>query len=200
MDKPSELLLRSVLHDLANVLAGIQGVLELNPPGAPLSQRDRERCEAVLAEGNAVLERARHLAMGTLPERALEPGQDWRDQLRLELAPLGALFRCRLELVPEAAPELDQWPGPLLRGYARAVTRLVLPYARGGVLTLRLGAEPSEWVLRWGPPAPAPEDLRQGLEDRPGDTCGRWAERVGSALGAVLGACEGALEARIPRR
>ncbi len=191
--------MRSTLHDMANVLAGVKGLLDLNLPGQPFNLRDRQRLEAVIEEGIATLDRCRHLAMATLPEGPLEPGNLWRDQLLEELEPMGTLFRSRFELGFEGAAEWDQWPGPLLRGYVRAVTRQVLPYARGGTMTIQCGSAPDGWLLRWTPATALPEGLTAGSEDRPTDICSRWAVRLGSALGAAL-ACEaGSLCARIPR-
>ena len=39
MDKPAESLFRATLHDLANVLGGVRGIMELNPPGQPITAR-----------------------------------------------------------------------------------------------------------------------------------------------------------------
>ena len=71
MEKSSELLLRSALHDMANVLAGVRGIVDLNQPGQPLSQRDRDRLEAVIEEGVCTLNRCRHLTLDTLPDSLL---------------------------------------------------------------------------------------------------------------------------------
>jgi hypothetical protein len=200
MDKTSELLMRSTLHDMGNILAGVKGILDLNDPDQPISQRDRQRLEAVIDEGVATLDRARHLTMATLPEGALEAGPAWRDQLLEDLGPMATLFRSRYEISFEGAPEWDQWPGHRLRSYVRAVTRQVIPQAKGGVMSLGCVAGPDEWLLRWSPVPFLPESLAQGPEDGPADTCVRWAARVGSALGASLGLEGGALLARIPRQ
>jgi hypothetical protein len=199
MDKIPERLLRSTLHDLANVLAGAKGILDLNLPGQPLGPRDRQRLEAVIDEGIITLERCRHLAMATLPDGPLEPGPDWREQLLEELAPLATLFRSRFELVYEGAPEWDQWPGDLLRGYVRAVTRQVMPHARDAVMSIHCRAEAHEWRLQWSPAPALPESLGPNSGEAPQDICVRWAVRTGSALRSSL-ACEaGSLLARIPR-
>jgi hypothetical protein len=191
--------MRSTLHDMANVLAGVKGLMDLNVPGQPINLRDRQRMEAVIEEGIATLDRCRHLAMATLPDAPMEPGGPWRDQLLEELEPMGTLFRSRFELAFQGAPEWDQWPGALLRGYARAVTRQVLPYARGGTMAIQCGAAAEGWLLRWTPATAVPEGLTASSQDRPSDICSRWAVRVGSVLGASL-ACEaGSLCVRIPR-
>jgi hypothetical protein len=199
MDKSAEILMRSTLHDMANILGGIRGILDLTPAEQPVSQRDRQRLDAVLEEGIATLERCRHLALETLPDGPLEPGPEWRAQLLAELAPMGTLFRSRFELDFTGAPEWDQWPGGLLRSYIRAVTRQVLPFARGGTLCLRCDAGADGWRLRWSPAPSLPESL-SGCPDGPQlDICSRWALLVGSALGATLGWEAGAVHGRVPR-
>jgi hypothetical protein len=199
MEKTSEALIRSTLHDMANVLAGVRGIIDLTLPGQPISQRDRDRLGAVIQEGVATLERSRHLAVSTLPESDLEPGPTWREVLLEDLDPLGVLFRCRFELTYQGAPEWDQWPGKLLNDYVRAVTRQVLPYAKAAVLGITCCAGPDGWSLRWSPAPTLPEALTPGPEDRPMDICSRWAARAGAVLGASL-SCEGeSLVARLPR-
>jgi hypothetical protein len=199
MDKYSELLMRSTLHDMANVLAGVKGILELNQPGQPINLRDKQRLEAVLEEGIATLDRCRHLAMETLPDRLLEPGAAWRGQLLEELEPMGTLFRSRFELDYDGAGVWDQWPGRLLRGYVRAVTRQVMPYAKGGTMIINCSADPGEWRLQWTPVPALPDSLGPGPDDRALDICGRWAVRAGSALGVSLSCEDGSLLAHLPR-
>jgi hypothetical protein len=199
MEKSSEYLMRSTLHDLANVLAGVRGIIDLNPPGQPISQRDRDRLEAVIEEGISTLNRCRHLTLETLPEADPEPGPVWREQLLEELQPIGILFRCRFELSFEGAPDWDQWPGALLRGYARAVTRQALPYAKTDVMNIHGSAGPDGWQLRWTPAPTLPDTLTPGPADKPLDICSRWAIRAGLALGASLACGDGSLVARIPR-
>jgi len=199
MEKFSKLLMRSTLHDLANILAGVKGILDLNPPGEPISPRDRQRLDAVLEEGISTLERCRHLTMATLPDSALEPGTDWREQLLEELEPLGTLFRSQFALVFEGAPEWDQWAGRLHRSYVRAVTRQVMPFAKGAVMTIRCGADPDGWRVQWSPAPALPENLVPGADEGQMDICGRWAVRAGSALASSLSCEGGSLVARIPR-
>ena len=55
MEPASEALMRSALHDLANVLCGIRGILELSDPQQPLSPRDQSRLDAVIADGMVAL-------------------------------------------------------------------------------------------------------------------------------------------------
>jgi len=82
MDPASEALMRSSLHDLANAMSGIRGILDLSDPLRPLSPRDRERLDAIIGEGMATLERSRYLAMASLPDALLESGTDWRPLLK----------------------------------------------------------------------------------------------------------------------
>jgi len=198
MEKSAEALFRATLHDLANVLGGVRGIVELNPPGQPVNARDHARLTAVVEEGVATLERCRHLVLATLPEAGLEPGAAWRQTLGEELAPLGVLFRCQFELGYQGDPRWDRWPGRLLRGYVRAVTRQVLPGARPPVMAITGGAADDGWWLRWSPVPLLPESLAPGSEDRPMDVAARWAARVGAYLGASAAMEGGALLVRVP--
>jgi hypothetical protein len=191
--------MRSAIHDVANLLSGIRGILELSDPERPLSERDRARLEAILTDGMTTLERARYLAMGTLPDANLESGSDWRRMLMAELEPLAVVFRCTFEVGYEGEAEQDWWPGDLLRGYVLALTRQILPYVQGARVGILCGADPKEWRLRWHPASNLPESLRPELDARPRDISARWALRVGGSLGAHLAMEEGVLLARIPR-
>ena len=115
MEKSSEILIRSTLHDLANVLAGVRGILDLNQPGQPLAQRDRDRLDAVVEEGVATLDRCRHLALATLPRRAWRPGRPGGTRLLEDLEPMAILFRCRFSWCWRA-PELGPLAGQAAAG------------------------------------------------------------------------------------
>jgi transcriptional regulator of nitric oxide reductase len=199
MDKNSELLIRSSLHDLANVLGGIRGIIDLSSPGEALSARDRNRLEAVVEEGLATLERTRNLAMGHVPEPVLEPGGPWRAQLLEQLAPMGVIFRSGFDLTCQGEALLDQWPGEPLRSYVRAVTRQVLPYVRTGHLGIHLAARKEAWTVGWAGVAAIPDNLLPANEDRPKDIASRWAAQVASALNITLALEGGFLVARVPR-
>ena len=198
MDKPAEMLTRSALHDLANVLAGIQGILDIADPERPLSPRDRGRLEAVVEEGLATLTRTRHLAMGTLPDALPQPGADWQAQLAEELKPMATLFKCQLEVSVDGSGP-DPWPGLLLRSYVRAAVRQVLPYVHGGTLAIRGRAEAEAWLLDLAPVAFLPEALLSPPQDVPGDIASRWAAATGEALGLTLSCEHGTLSIRVPR-
>lgn len=191
--------MRSAIHDLANLLSGIRGILELSDPERPLTQRDRARLDAILSDGMTTLERARYLAMGTLPDAILESGSDWRRKLTEELDPLAVVFRCKFEVAYEGEASHDRWPGDLLRGYVLALSRQILPYVQGSKMGILCGADQKEWRLRWVPASNIPESLRPELEARPRDISARWALRVGGSLGASLTTDNGSLLARIPR-
>ncbi len=191
--------MRSALHDLANALSGIRGILELSDTQKPLSARDRTRLEAILADGMTTLERARYLAMGTLPDAVLEPGPEWRQRLSEDLQPLSVVFRCAFQVGYEGEPTHDRWPGALLRGYVHALARQVLPYAQGAPVGILCGADAREWRLRWDPASNIPESLRPELEARPRDISARWALRVGGSLGIILSLEDGGILARVPR-
>lgn len=198
MDKDSELLMRAALHDLANVLAGVQGVLELTPEDAPLSPRNRARLDAVVSEGLGILGRARHLAMGTLPDASPQPAQEWREQLADELVPLALLYKAPLDVQLEPGPGPAEFPGEALRTYVRSACRQVLPYARSG-LRIQARSEEGCWRLRMTPVSQMPEGLGVLPEGRSGDISGRWAQRVAEAMGISVVFEDGGLTFRIPR-
>jgi len=199
MDPASEALMRSALHDLANVLSGIRGILELSDPHLPLTPRDQARLDAVISDGMVALDRSRHLAMGTLPESMVESGLDWRYQLIEQLKPLGTLFRRRFEITFKGEPADDRWPGELLRSYALALTRQVLPYVQAESLAIHSSADAKEWRLRWPHTTEVPESLRSDMETRPRDISARWTIWVGVALHVTLSADKDGLLAQIPR-
>ena len=199
MEKQSELLIRSALHDLANVLAGVRGILELADPERPLAPRDRARLDAVVEEGLATLARTRHMAMGTLPEAGTQEGPDWRGQLADELRPLGTLFRCQFTVTLGAGAGPDLWPGALLRSYVRAVARQALPYCRGGAMTISCHSGPTEWELRLEPVELLPEGLTAPAGEGSGDISARWASHVAQARNLALSWQDGALRIRVPR-
>jgi len=184
---------------MANTLSGIRGILELSEPSAPLSPRDRARLEAILLEGIGTLERARHLAMESLPQATIEPGTDWRRHLKAMLEPLSVIFRCNIEVGFEGSPGADQWPGDLARGYALALTRQILPYVQGGSMSILCSADGDHLKIRWQPVSNIPEGLQKGDDTRSRDIAARWATRTGDALGARLVGEAEALVALIPR-
>lgn len=191
--------MRTTIHDLANLLSGVKGILELSDPERPLTVRDRARLDAILTDGMTTLERARHLALDTLPDATLEAGGDWRNRLSEELGPLSVVSRCRFEVTYEGDASFDRWPGDLLRGYILAVSRQILPYVRDSQVRIVCAADAGEWRLRWTPAPSMPESLNPGRDERPRDIGSRWATRVGAVLGVVFAVEGDTLLARIPR-
>lgn len=191
--------MRSAIHDMANALSGIRGILELSDPDQPLSGRNRIRLESILTDGMTTLERARFLAMGNLPDALPEAGCDWRRKLTEQFEPLSIVFRCTVDLAYVGEPAFDRWPGELLRSYVLALSRQVLPYAQGAVLRIACGADAQGWRIQWHPAPGVPESLRAELTDRPRDISARWAIRIGASLGITLVAENGGLTAHIPR-
>jgi hypothetical protein len=184
---------------MANVLAGVQGILELADPARPLGQRDKDRLGAVVEEGMATLGRARHLTLGTLPDALPQEAEDWRAQLEEELLPMGVLFRCAFRITFASGSELEPWPGAVLRAYVRSAVRQVLPYVHGGTLTLNLEAGPEGWTIAMSPVELLPEGLTASPGDRPGDIGGRWVCHLGNLLGVSLSCEDGLLTVRVPR-
>ena len=186
MDPVSEMLMRSTLHDLANTLSGIQGILELNDPSLPLTTRNRARLGAILAEGLATLERARHLAMDTFPDASLVDGPSWRGRLEQALGPLTLLFRCDFSLEYQGPPDLDQWPGELARTFTLTLTRQLLPYIQDTQLKLVFDASEVEWRIRWSHITLLPEELLDPCAERSRDVAAHLATRIGQALSCHL--------------
>lgn len=191
--------MRSAIHDMANTLSGIRGILELSDPSVPLSRRDRLRLDAILDEGMGMLERGRHLAMGTVPDALAESGADWRRRLEAMLQPLSVIFRCSFEVCFEGTPEHDQWPGDLLRGYVLSLTRQLLPYLDGNVLRIHCTADREQLNLRWHPISAFPESVQGGQESRPRDISARWVALAGQAMGGTLTSSEDAVQVQVPR-
>lgn len=199
MDKPSERLIRSTLHDLANVLAGVRGLLDLTGPDRPLGPANHARMEAVVEEGLAVLGRSRHLALGTLPDDRVQEGPDWRAQLSDGARPLGIVFRCPIQVEALGGGGPDLWPGAQLRELVLATIRQVLPYAKEGPLLVRCRPGADAWTVELSPAGSLPESLRPGPEDARRDISSQWAVRLALHLGAVLSCENGTLTIRVPR-
>lgn len=188
MERASEELIRAALHDLANSLSGIQGILELSDPSKPLSTRDRDRLAAVLSEGHVTLIRARSLAMDSLPGEGWEPGAEWTGLLQDQLAPLCTLFRSKIEVTCSAA----EMPGLRLRAYIHAMARLLLPYAAEAGLRINGEDRTGSWAVVFQPVAALPEALEPTAVG-PRDIASRWARRLGESLGARYELQDGAL-------
>lgn len=197
----SETLWRTALHDFNNLLAGIQGVLDLSSPAEPLSSRNRARLEATIEEGRTLVTMARALALGRIPETGQLPWPEWREGLLRRVEPLAVLFRCPVEVVLAEPGDGTPWPAPLLQDWAMALSRLILPWVAPAALRIEALATGDAWILRWPDAPPVPPAL---LPDPPEDV-GRnltslWLRSIGEHLGLTLESVDGALVARLPRR
>lgn len=199
MDSTAEALMRSTLHDLANCLSGVRGILDLSDVRQPLTPRDRERLDAILEDGMTTLARARHMAMGTLPEGLTESGSEWREQLRQQLQPMGTLFRCGFELGYSGDPTFDRWPGEALRSLVVALVRQVLPFRQEGPLRLQFTSSAAGWSVLIAPAPGIPQGLRPEASGRPSDLCVRWIHRLMNELGATLTEEDHGLRLSLPR-
>lgn len=109
------------------------------------------------------------------------------------------MFRCPFEIRYEGSTTDDRWPGELLRGYALAVTRQVLPYMQGQPLVITCTATSDAWTLAWTPATDYPESLQEEPADRPRDISARWALSLAESMRIRLTHAEGRLQATLPR-
>jgi len=194
----AEDLWRATLHDFNNLLAGVQGVLDLSDPRLPLDARNRMRLETTLEDGKTLIHMARSLALGRHPDSGLAPWSEWRAALEARLESMAVLFRCPIELVGREA-DGTAWPTVLVE-WAAAFTRQILPWAAPGPLRLEVAASPAAWTLTWlgdapiptaPPPGPPPERPRNRPPLGPRATAG--------GLDITLQETPGGLVARMAR-
>ncbi|MBI4911439.1 MAG: hypothetical protein HY823_01770 [Acidobacteria bacterium] len=197
MEAAAEGLIRATLHDLANVLSGVQGILDLSPAERPLSDRDRRRLSAALSEGQTALVRARSLAMETLPSADSEPLETWKERLHTQLEPLRVMFRSTIQIDSSLPPETPV-PGVLLRGWIHAMARLLLPYTADQGLTIGLGRDGGSFEVLLSACPTLPEALAPGGPG-PRDLASRWAVRLGEALGIQVALEGDVLRAKLGR-
>ena len=150
---------RATLHDLNNLLAGFQGVLELSDPKLPLDPLNRARLEASLEDGKTLIAMGRALALGRYPDAGMAPWNEWQAGLEERLAPMATLFRCRIQVV-DAGASGTSWPAPIQQDWAAALTRQILPWAAPGTLSIEASAGPDHWSLLWLTDAPIPAALQ----------------------------------------
>ena len=195
----TEDLWRAALHDFNNLLAGVQGVLDLSDPRLPLDARNRMRLESTLEEGKTLIQMARSLALGRHPDAGLAPWNEWRQALETRLESMTVLFRCPIELVDLGAED-TAWPTPVLMEWAAAFTRQILPWAAPGPLRVEASVTPEAWILTWVGDAPIPVAL---LPDPPPETPRNlpslWLRATGERLGITIHHAEGGLVARMAR-
>lgn len=190
---------RAALHDFNNLMAGLQGVLDLSDPRLPMDTRNRLRMAMVLEDGKTLIAMARALALGRLPEGDTAPWEAWAEALQGRFDPVSDLFRCPVELV-DAGAAGTRWPAPLLQDWALAFTRLILPWAAPGPLRLQASATPEAWLLRWVTDAPIPTALTaEDRADSPKNLASFWLRTMAEHQGLQVERLEGGIQARIPR-
>jgi hypothetical protein len=195
----SEELWRATLHDLNNLLAGLQGALDLSDPRLPLDARNRMRLESTIEDGKTLISMARALALGRHPDPGLASWSEWRAELDERLKPIATLFRCPIDLVDVGA-DGSSWPTPLLQDWAVAFTRQVLPWVAPGPLRLEATASPEAWILRWAGDAPIPAALRPVVPaDAQKNLASLWLRAEGERLGVSITETPGGLVARMER-
>jgi hypothetical protein len=195
----SEDLWRAALHDFNNLLAGLQGVLDLSDPRLPLDARNRMRLESTLEDGKTLIAMSRSLALNRHPDAGVVQWSEWKAGLEGKLEPLGALFRCPIELV-DAGADGSPWPAPQLLDWAVAFTRQILPWAAPGPLRLEAMVSPEAWTLTWMGDAPIPPALLSNPPaDAPRNIPSFWLRATGERLAITLQEKPGGLVARMAR-
>lgn len=195
----SEDLWRATLHDFNNLLAGLQGALDLSDPRLPLDARNRLRLSTSIEEGKTLIAMARALALGRRPDPGLAPWDEWKAGLEARMEPLAELFRCPCHL-GGVGVEGSIWPAPLLQDWAAAFTRQILPWAVPGPLRLEASITPEAWVLTWPGDAPMPLGLKPDPPaDAPKNLPILWLRALGKDMGISLEETPGGLVARMPR-
>lgn len=196
----SEDLWRAVLHDFNNLMAGLQGVLDLSDPALPFDPRNHARLGTILEDGKTLIAMARAVALGRLPATGAIPWAEWETGLRHRLDPLGSLFGCPIDLADAGAGGAS-WPAPLLQDWVAAFTRQVLPWAAPGPLRLVAEVTPEAWTFRWITDAPLPPALRpEPSPDTPRHMPSYWLRAMAIHMGLEAEAHPGFLEARLPRK
>jgi hypothetical protein len=182
----SDDLWRAALHDFNNLLAGLQGVLDLSDPGLPLDARNRMRLESTLEDGKSLIVMARALALGRHPDADMASWDEWKAGLEAKLGPMSAMFRCPIVLAALGA-ETASWPIPHLQDWAAAFTRQILPWVAPGPLRLEARVSPETWILTWVGDAPLPAALRSELpSDAPKNLSSFWLRATSERLGLSI--------------
>ncbi|NTW86856.1 MAG: hypothetical protein HGB30_11915 [Holophagaceae bacterium] len=193
----SESLWRATLHDFSNLLAGLQGVLDLSDPRLPLDARSRSRLECTLEDGKVLIGMARAMALSRPYAEGMVSWPEWRAGLDERMQPMAMLYRCPIEIIDNG--EAGAWPAPLLQDWAAAFTRQILPWAAPGPLRLEARIQEGAWTLTWPGDAPFPAALQPEL---PSDTLmnlpSLWLREMTPRLGIVLVQTDRGLVARMP--
>jgi signal transduction histidine kinase len=195
----SEELWRAALHDFNNLLAGLQGVLDLSDPGLPFDARNRMRLESTLEDGKTLITMARALALGRHPDAGMASWAEWKSGVEERLEPLVALYRCPVDLVDLGA-EGFSWPAPLLQDWVATLTRQILPWAAPGPLRLEATAAPEAWILTWVGDAPLPTALQpEPPVDAPKNLPSFWLQAMRNRLGLAIQATPAGIVVRMAR-
>lgn len=196
----SEDLWRATLHDFNNLLAGLQGVLELSDPRVPMDPRNRVRMEASIEDGKTLIIMARALALGRHPDSGYILWPEWKRGLEDKLQPVSQLFRCPIEVAAGSGVEEERWPAPGLQDWVVAFTRQVLPWIAPDPLKVVAEVSPSGWVVTWLGDAPMPAVL---LPDPPPDAprsiSSYWLLMASERLGVTIEKTAAGLVARMER-
>lgn len=196
----TEDLWRATLHDFNNLLAGLQGVLDLSDPRAPLGPRNRLRLEASLEEGKTLIAMARGLALGRHPDPGLAPWPEWQVGLERKLEPLTQLFRCPIKVQRSGGDASAPWPVPGLQDWAVAFTRQILPWVAPEPLRLETQATATHWIIRWPVDAPLPAALQPDPSpDCPRNLAAYWLRARMRELELEVGATAEGLSVRLRR-
>jgi hypothetical protein len=184
----SDDLWRAALHDFNNLLASLQGVLDLSDPRLPLDARNRLRLEFTLEDGKTLIAMARALALDRHPGLGLAPWGEWKAGLEARLNPMATMFRCPIELVDLGA-DGAHWPAPQLQEWAAAFTRQILPWAT-----------PEAWTLTWVGDAPLPTALQPNPPpDVSKNLPSFWLRVVSERLGLSIQETPGGIVVRMAR-
>jgi hypothetical protein len=195
----SEELWRATLHDFNNLLAGLQGVLDLSDPKLPLDGRNRLRLGTTLEDGKILIAMARALALGRHPDPGLASWPEWKIGLEARLNPMSELYRCPINLVEQGAAGVH-WPTPLLQDWVAAFTRQILPWAVPGPLRLEASVAPGAWVLTWEGDAPIPAALKPDPPaEGPTNLPSLWLRATRERLGISIEETPRGLVARMAR-
>ena len=194
----SEELWRAALHDFNNLMAGLQGVLDLTDPDLPMDPRNRLRLGSVLEDGKSLVAMARALALGRLPDAGVASWAEWGAGLQSRLDPMADLFHCPVAVV-DAGAGARPWPHPLFQDWAVTFTRQILPWAVPGPLRLEAAIRDGAWELRWITDAPLPSALEAvPSKDAPKNLPAFWLRGMADHLGLSVERQEGLLRVRAP--
>ena len=195
----SESLWRATLHDFSNLLAGLQGVLDLSDPRLPLDARSRTRLECTLEDGKVLIAMARAMALSRPYAEGMLSWPEWRAGLDERLQPMAMLYKCPIEIVDTGASE-GPWPAPLLQDWAAAFTRQILPWAAPGPLRLEARLQEGAWTLTWPGDAPFPAALQPELPaDTPMNLPSLGLREMTGRMGVQVESSPAGLSARLDR-